>query len=374
MSLTAPRQLRSVLQRACAGLSWRGWLLLAAFMLVFAISRQIEDGVTAIPAGRFLPWLWDVADDYVRLLGLSVPMFVCVGVAQGLAPASGPRRALVVAVVLAFATLLGIALRRLMGVLLEPGTTMWGGADEWFIRVWLEYLILGAAITVVAEFIRRKRASVAAMHSAEIDRLALERERDAARIQVLQAQIEPHFLFNTLANVRRLYQLDPAAGKLMLGNLMQYLAVALPRMRADEMDLARETDLCAAYLQIQRIRMGTRLAFTVDIPPALKAFQVPSMMLLTLVENAIKHGVGPLPEGGAIHIRAHLASGKLVLAVADTGRGIQPGAAGGTGLTNIRERLAVEFGSGAGLKLEANVPRGVVATLTLPSPARQAAA
>ena len=155
------------------------------------------------------------------------------------------------------------------------------------------------------------------MHSAEVDRLALDREMDSARLQVLQAQIEPHFLFNTLANVRRLYQTDADIGREMLANLMRYLEVALPRMRDDTSTLEREAALIEAFLNVQKIRMGRRLTFEIDIDAELQSLSVPPMMLLTLVENALKHGLNPLPEGGG---RAHQRAGRERAARAGRGR------------------------------------------------------
>src|SRR5204863_9425414 len=152
---------------------------------------------------------------------------------------------------------------------------------------------------------------------AELRRGALETQQLATRLRLLQAQVEPHFLFNTLSNVRRLCQTDAAAGRAMLGQLTRYLRAALPRMREDETALADEIDLVSAYLGVQKIRMGERLQISIDAPAALLAARVPPMMLATLVENAIKHGIGPLAEGGAIRVTAESAPGMLLLTVAD---------------------------------------------------------
>ena len=220
--------------------------------------------------------------------------------------------------------------------------------------------------TVVVEFQRREARSLAAMHRAEIDRLALEREMDEARLQVLQAQIEPHFLFNTLANVRRLYQTDAGAGRAMLRNLLRYLEVALPQMRRERSTVGAELALVEAYLNVQRIRMGRRLSFGVDIDGELHDVDLPPMMLLTLVENAIKHGLNPQTEGGHVAISARVDGEVLRIAVADDGRGFQASSGGGTGLANIRARLAAVYGEAATLRLSENHPRGITSTLSLP--------
>jgi LytS/YehU family sensor histidine kinase len=179
----------------------------------------------------------------------------------------------------------------------------------------------------------------------------------------MQAQIEPHFLFNTLATVKRLYRTGPESGVRMLDSLMQYLRVALPRLREDEATLADELDHVAAYLDILHIRMGKRLRHSVEAPADVRAIAFPSMMLITLVENAIKHGLASKPEGGSIAVRAHLAGRRLVVEVRDTGVGFQASSGSGIGLANTRARLLAIFGRSAELLLEPNEPAGVVARI-----------
>ena len=232
--------------------------------------------------------------------------------------------------------------------------------------VWARYAGLGLLIAAVFVFFRQREESEAARRKAELDRERLGQQMDEARLQVLQAQIEPHFLFNTLANVRRLYQTDAAAAESMLDNLMRYLAVALPQMRAADSTLGREAALAESYLVIQRIRMGRRLAFEIDVPQSLREAAVPPMMLLTLVENAIKHGISPLPEGGSVRVSARVADRQLRLQVADSGQGFTKTSGGGTGLANTRARLAAMYGAAAHLRIELNSPRGVIATISLP--------
>ena len=209
-----------------------------------------------------------------------------------------------------------------------------------------------------------------AEHKAAAEQCAIDAERMArqtaeARLQMLEAQIEPHFLFNTLAHVRRLYETDPAAGARMLHNLAGYLASALPQMRTAA-TLGHELDHITAYLNIQQIRMGHRLTFAIDAPEAARDAALPPLMVLTLVENAIKHGLSPLREGGRIDVRASVAGGRLTVQVADTGQGFTQSSGGGTGLANTRARLASKYGAGASFSLAHNEPRGVVATISLP--------
>jgi LytS/YehU family sensor histidine kinase len=226
--------------------------------------------------------------------------------------------------------------------------------------------VLAVLVGLLGEYRWSSLRAAARLHEAELNRIRLQGELAAGRLQVLQAQIEPHFLFNSLANVRRLLRTDGEAGRAMLGDLMRYLESALPRMREDSSTLEHETELVRAFLAVHQVRMGRRLKVRIDVPPQLGDRVVPPMMMLTLIENALKHGLGPLPEGGAIDVAACEANGRLVLRVSDTGRGLVTGSGGGTGLANIRARLKAMYGAAAGLSLRLNEPRGVVAEIDLP--------
>jgi len=230
----------------------------------------------------------------------------------------------------------------------------------------VRYSFVGIVIASAWLYARAEADHVSAMHDCIVDAERMDRQTAEARLQMLEAQIEPHFLFNTLANVRRLYETDRAAGARMLRNLKDYLAVALPDLRASESTLGREVDHATAYLNIQQIRMNRRLTFAFDVPDELRHARMPSLMLLTLVENAIKHGLGPLPEGGRIDVRACVQGDLLRVDVADTGRGFAKSEGGGTGLANTRARLASHYGAKASFTLALNQPNGVIATLLLP--------
>jgi sensor histidine kinase YesM len=223
----------------------------------------------------------------------------------------------------------------------------------------------GAAIAFYY-FVRKHAEAAATLHQAQLGHEAAERDSTEARLQVMQAQIEPHFLFNTLASVRRLYQVDRGSGRAMLQHLVRYLTASLPRMRESRSTLERELALALAYLNVQKIRMESRLTFEVDVPKPLEVHVVPPMMLATLVENAVIHGVSPLPDGGHIRISARADAEKLVLEVADDGAGLQENWGAGVGLSNIRARLASAFGQRARLKLAQGSDRGVTATIELP--------
>src|SRR4029453_8907222 len=202
---------------------------------------------------------------------------------------------------------------------------------------------------------------------AECRREVLQSQMVEAHLSALQAQIEPHFLFNTLANVKRLYETAPARGREMLSSLINYLRAALPTMREPGSTLQREIELVRSFLTILQMRMGDRLAFSIDAPGDLSSARVPPMVLPTLVENAIKHGLSPLPEGGRIDIRARReGSGSMVIEVSDTGAGFAASGGSGVGLANTRSRLAALYGQDASLSLSNGAPRGVVARIRLP--------
>jgi sensor histidine kinase YesM len=219
-------------------------------------------------------------------------------------------------------------------------------------------------IAVAGALLRERQAQERArLHEAEAARQRLEKNVLHAQLQLMQAQVEPHFLFNTLANVQHLVESDAPAATRMLESLIQYLRAAMPQMREESTNLGREVDMASAFLEIHRMRMGARLDFSIDVPEALRLRDFPPMMLISLVENAIKHGIDPCCDCGSITIRARAEGGRLTVSVADTGEGVQPQSGSGVGLTNIRERLKALYGTGARLVFEENRPHGVVAAI-----------
>ena len=224
------------------------------------------------------------------------------------------------------------------------------------------------AVAVMATRARIARTEAELMRS-EADRQRLARKHAEAELKVIRAQIEPHFLFNTLANLSFLIKDNPDQALAMLENLIDYLQAAVPRIRGESSTLRNELAMASAYVSILQIRMGERLQAVFDIPQDLLVVPFPPMMLITLIENAIKHGLNELPEGGTITVRAVRRENSLMLCVADTGVGLP--ASGnhlpeGIGLGNIRERLASMYGERARLTLALNLPRGAVATIQIP--------
>jgi len=195
----------------------------------------------------------------------------------------------------------------------------------------------------------------------------MERQRIEAQLKMLQAQIEPHFLFNTLANLDALIQTDPPRARAMLGHLNDYLRATLAATRRERSTLADEFALLRGYLEVQGMRMGERLRFKLELPDALAQADLPPMLLQPLVENSLKHGLEPKLEGGEVKVSAREEGDLLVLEVADSGLGKANGATGGSGvgLANVRERLAATY-EGAKVEAGVNPAGGYTVTLSIP--------
>jgi len=201
--------------------------------------------------------------------------------------------------------------------------------------------------------------------------LRAERQAAEAQLRLLQGQMEPHFLFNTLANVVGLMEVDTPRAKKMLESFTEYLRASLLSLRDSEHTLGAELDLITAYLQVVKVRMEDRLHYRIDVPDALRTRMLPSLSLQPLVENAVQHGLEPSIAGGTVVIDAEIADDALVLRVTDDGAGLAPEAASsrpgnGTALANLRERLQRSFGAQGSLRVEPMTPSGVRATLRLP--------
>lgn len=222
-----------------------------------------------------------------------------------------------------------------------------------------------AGIVAIYYFYSQGRSSYLERKMGETQRLA-----DEARLKLLEAQLEPHMLFNTLANLRALIGVDPQRAQQMLDHMISYLRATLVASRATTHTLEAEFARLRDYLELMQIRMGPRLQYTLDLPPDLAAQRVPTLLLQPLVENSIQHGLEPKVEGGRIAVSASRRDGELVVEVLDTGVGGQVPAAGGAGfgLTQIRERIATLHGAG-GLELLPNGSEGMRAIVRLPAQA-----
>jgi sensor histidine kinase YesM len=204
---------------------------------------------------------------------------------------------------------------------------------------------------------------------ARAEQLSREKTHLETQLRLLQAQIEPHFLFNTLSNVVGMIRTQPDAAEKTLLDLTTLLRANLKRTRTEATTLGDELAVVSALLEINRIRMGDRLNWRMDVPESLIQIELPPMLLQPLVENAVKHGIEPLESGGEIRISAVRSDSRLTVTIADTGAGLDGQAqskSGGVGVTNVQSRLRALFGSDASLTLTENEPRGLVATLEIP--------
>lgn len=199
-----------------------------------------------------------------------------------------------------------------------------------------------------------------------VKRLAVEKESLSANLRMLQAQIEPHFLFNTLSNILSLIDTKPDKGKRMLMDLTKYLRTSLSRTLPEATTLSQEISMIESYLNIQKIRMDERLNYRIFIPEHVREYSFPPMLLQPLVENAIKYGLEPKEEGGEITIRATDEDDFLKIEVADTGLGFSGLDKSGVGLSNVQKRLGLLFGEKGRLTIEENNPHGVRAVIEVP--------
>ena len=242
-------------------------------------------------------------------------------------------------------------------------------SSEWFMNFVL--LLVVGLFGTKALMGGKKRAEVQAQAAnAAAERATLQREIVEAKMQVMQAQVEPHFLFNTLASVEYLIETDPPRASAMQRSLIQYLRAVLPQMRetAAATNLGREADMVRAYLDLLKMRMEERLQVAFRIPAGLRSAAFPPMMLQSLVENAIKHGLECKEQGGTLQVIAEVVDNRLRVTVADDGLGFGavPSNGTGLGLQSIRERLKLLFQDDAQLEITANLPSGVRAVIEVP--------
>ncbi|SEN29177.1 Histidine kinase [Duganella sp. CF517] len=222
-------------------------------------------------------------------------------------------------------------------------------------------VVFGVPFSLLAMRAERRERERADRLQIELEKNRLERELVDTRLRLLQAQIEPHFLFNTLANVEALVAAGSATAGPVLRHLIAYLRAAMPRLGDADATLGSELQLVRAYLELMHMRMPDRLRFSVAGLPGLEPMRFPAMALLTLVENAVRHGIDPSPCGGHIDVGGDYdaASGHVMLWVADSGVGMSETAQPGTGLSNLRSRLHGFYGAGARVDLHEQTPHGM---------------
>jgi hypothetical protein len=231
------------------------------------------------------------------------------------------------------------------------------------------FALLIAPWTALAAIVRQKEALVREQELAfALERSELERQALDARLHLLQAQVAPHFLFNTLANVQALVDAGSPHASALLRSLTAYLRAAVPLLREPAASIERELQLVRPYLELMQMRMPDRLQYTLEVDPSTLTLRCPPTTVLTLVENAVRHGIDPSEEGGRIDIDIALRRERCIIRVSDTGAGLHASANGlGTGLTALRERLSLIFGNDANLRLTPLSPHGVSVEVDMPA-------
>jgi signal transduction histidine kinase len=236
-------------------------------------------------------------------------------------------------------------------------------------------LLFGTWLAFGALLRQREAAAQQQALAFQLERSELERRALDARLRLVQAQVQPHFLFNTLANVRALVNAGSPQAPLVLDSLIAYLRAATPRLGQTDSTLDAELQLVTAYLELMQMRMPDRLLYAVHAEPGARGLRCPPMTLLTLVENAVRHGIDPSEQGGRIEVDVALRDGRCCARVLDTGVGLQQGAAArgqgssglGTGLDSLRERLQLAFAGDARLRLSSLQPHGTRAEIEFPA-------
>jgi sensor histidine kinase YesM len=275
------------------------------------------------------------------------------------------RTTQVVALLLAIA--LGALTGTSLGVLAMRSAGKVNLLDGGFLaRVVAISIFFGLIITYFFHSRQQLTASAALISEERIKRLASEKQLLQADLKRLQAQIEPHFLFNTLSNIVSLMDSDPPRAKRMQLDLIQYLRTSLRQSRDRTTTLGKEIALLSAYLDIYRIRMGGRLRYRIDIEPQLDRCLMAPLLLQPLVENAVIHGLEPKIDGGWLHLSAKRCGDWLKIEVTDNGVGLGGGKPPGVGLTNVRERLENLFVPPGRLSIEPRSPQGVRVVMELP--------
>ncbi len=266
--------------------------------------------------------------------------------------------------------IVALTIGSIVGVVL--GTVVAGIGPSIFFQKYslFQMVILGLLFGSIISYFFVSRDTISAtkalVQEERIKRLTSEKKAVESNLKLLQAQIEPHFLFNTLSNILSLLETDLDKGKHMLEDLIHYLRTSLSKTRGDITTIGQEMEMIRAYMNIFKVRMGDRLRYKMDIPDNLKNLPFSPMLIQPLVENAIKHGLEPKIEGGEVSISGEKIGETLRLEIADTGVGFYEESALGTGLSNIRERLQSLYGENGRLILEENRPCGLKAIIEVP--------
>jgi sensor histidine kinase YesM len=248
----------------------------------------------------------------------------------------------------------------------DLGFRTWLTSPGWIVSVATTSVIVSGILATIFFWREREARAQAELEHEHVRVERVEREAALANLRALQAQIEPHFLFNTLANVASLVDPDPATAKRMLESFIRFLRASLAATRMETTTLGAEAELIAAYLDVLQIRMGARLRYSIDVPADHAAVAIAPMLLQPVVENAIRHGLEPKVDGGDVTFTARRAGNDVTIEIRDTGAGFASTTRGGVGLTNLRDRLRGLYGDRAALSIAENSPSGTIVTLRIP--------
>jgi sensor histidine kinase YesM len=299
---------------------------------------------------------------FSQIIGLSI--LLGTELAFGFVPANRPRWRTVAAVAgVTAGSVAGTALSIRLLVGGDVLATLPAAVYRQSVMIGLFFGAICIVLFTIADRLRRARERV---REQQLDLARTEQTGTEAQLRMLRAQVEPHFLFNSLANVASLIESDPPRARRMLERLNDYLRAALRHSRETTTTLSQELDLITQHIELLNDRMPGRIELTVDVAPALREHPLPPMLLQPLVENAVKHGIEPRVGGGRIAVQATETEDGLSLQVRDDGIGFGTDSGGGSGLANLRARLAAIYGPRARLTLCENAEGGVTVTMELP--------
>jgi hypothetical protein len=341
-------------------------------------------GVLAVVCVMFAarPVLWDLTPENAlqkpaALLRVSMTFFVCalplfvLVVKTEIWTARWTMRRRVAALVLAIAVgatafPAGNAVMRTLRANYRGDQQQAWQSWHYMLAFYVRGLSTGGLLAAILLLAARERDAERSLQQTRVARVEIERQAAESRLRLLQAQIEPHFLFNSLASVKRLYEKEAGSGRSLMRDLGAYLRAASRGGREREVPLAEEFALARSFVAIFQVRMGSRLRVRIDMPENLECARVPPLMLGMLVENAIKHGIGPRGTGGTLTLLARRSGDSLEMEVSDDGVGFRAHSGHGVGLSNTRARLETLFGAAGALDLAANAAGGVTAVIRLP--------
>ena len=348
---------------------WNPTAVIRHALMAAALNTLIAAAITAVLGESFAVNLL-----YSQLIGLSIWVLIDGG-RWLLRPATGWPGVPGMAALVVIGVLAGYAIGSTLGNVALGRTALHG--LERFPRATLGFVLMSLAAGGILAYIFTSREMLARARLAQEES---QRQASEARLRLLETQLEPHMLFNTLANLRALIGVDPARAQAMLDHLNAYLRATLAGSRATTHALASEFERLDDYLQLMAVRMGPRLRRTLDLPASLRDQPVPTLLLQPLVENAIRHGLEPRVEGGEVIVRARAQDAQLVLEVSDTGVGFDPAPPPAThdghgfGLAQVRERLATAYGAAGVLQIESRTTGGTTVRVALPLTAPRSAA